>query len=236
MAASLVRSSVGGGGDVDSVSVSFAATPTVGNVIIVKVAHYGGGAGSVGTGAVTDNQGNTYTRNAHLNHPNDANGQAAVFSAVANTSSGTFTVTCDPTGGPASHFTRIIIEEWSGLNTSDLFEAGNTGSANNSAAPVTGNIVTANRTMIAGVVSHNGAQTTISVGGTYTQTQETETVADMPINGEYKIVNAGTYTADWSLGANRQWECAAAAYNEATTTKPPRPVVVNQAVKRASVW
>lgn len=225
MAATLVQSAQGGVADGDSVAVNFSSTPTVGNVIVVKVAHYGGGAGSVGTSAVTDNQSNTYTRDAHLNHPNDNNGQSAVFRAVANTASGTFTVTCNPTGGPTGHFTRIIIEEWSGLDTADLVETSNTGSANSSTSPATGNLVTATRTMIAGTVSHNSGTTSITTGTNFTQVLETESNADMPIHGEYRIVDAGTYAATWTLGANSQWHCAAVAYNEAaaaTTRYIPR--------------
>jgi hypothetical protein len=194
-------------GSVASVGKAFTSNVTAGNSIIV-----GGVTATADMPAGSVTGGGTYTRDVILQRA--TNERAAKFHAHSATGGAT-TVTLDATG---SDVQSIEIEEVSGLDTAGTVVTAS-GSNASSGNPVTGNLVTSGNCYVSGVMTNGaGSATTMTPGGTYNQVFEDEDVTDMPINGMYKIVAAGTYTADWTMNAARSWVCVAAAYPEATAS------------------
>ena len=110
----------------DSANLSFDATPSVGNLIAVAVASYNG---DLGTGAVTDNQGNTYS----LRKKQDLGGGSyvGIYRAIVGTASGTFTITVNPDGSSAD-FTFAIAEFSGNASSPDDLINGDTQSGTSS--------------------------------------------------------------------------------------------------------
>lgn len=94
-----------------SLTATFDTTPAVGRLICV----FGYATGGLPT--IADNQGNTYTQRA-------SEGYAAVWgrlwTAPANTSSGSFTLTLTPSSG--SQILSLVVFEIANWNTSPVFE------------------------------------------------------------------------------------------------------------------
>ncbi len=219
----------------DSVSGSFAALPAVGNHVIVKC--WGSDDDSAfdfGTGAVTDNQGNTYTRDVHpATAQIAASGfyhNCSIFSCKVGTSSGTFTVTANPAG--AGSFGAIVFEaeEVSGLDPTAWFDVGASASGNTN-APATGNtpsIANADSYQ-ASVLScaeagGDGIFTSItveSVTPAWTQRAE-ELDGDTYEGGESDsriLTTTGAKSCSWSTSntGNAYWVCATGVYKGAGT-------------------
>jgi len=192
-------------GSVASVSKAFASDVTSGNCLVVGCI----ASGTVDWTAamVTDTLTNTYTQAIRINTTaNDAEMQIA--RVLSSASGGPCTVTIDMT---ASDVQSIGIAECS--LTSGAANATATGQ-NTGTAVVTGNIVTTGGVdvIIFALASHDGATTTMAEGGTYTPIFKDTDGTDMPISWMYKEVVSGTYTADWTYGASRTWDCCAAAF------------------------
>lgn len=99
----------------DTAVVSFAATPAVGNHVLVLCSEYLP-AGDTIDATCTDNQGNTYTRIGYspLLAAWGGNYFSQAFIAPISTASGTFTVTVDQNG--ASSYYTVGIFEISGVD------------------------------------------------------------------------------------------------------------------------
>lgn len=191
-----------------SVAKAFASNVTAGNAIIVGVTSF---SAALNAGSCTDSLGNTYTR---LAAPAvDGSVQTTIYYAM-NIAGGACTVTITPgDSGDVS----LVISEFSGLATSSMADQSATGTPNSTtpATAATGTTAQADE-LVYGVGGHSGAAATISPGGTFTQAAENESVALMPISGEYKIVSAvATYTADWTLSAARTWVCMVGTFKAA---------------------
>lgn len=213
MAATFVQGTgVQSTGSVASLAKAFASNLGANSLVVAS------GVGNAETGltttSVTDSKSNSYTRDVNLADPGTPTTQCAIYSAQ-NSTSGACTVTLDPTG---SDTVSLGIAEFSGMATSSPVSTTATGNGN-SGSPVTGNLVTSGNTAIVAIVSHAGATNTLTPGGTYTQIAEDEDATEMPFNNFYKIVGAGTYTADASIGATVKWVIVAVAYKEAPAGK-----------------
>jgi hypothetical protein len=178
----------------DTLALSFDATPTVNNLIVVGVSAFNG----VTTCTVSDNQGNTWAQAAER-LSGDSSTRASLHYAVAATSSGTFTVTTNPSG--ASSDITIVIAEFSGMATSSVL-----GNVNNnggtSTTPSSGSATTTVASeLVVGVVSHTGTDRTITEDGGWTLIREDEGGSShMPISMIYQEPAAGSYNAGWTIG------------------------------------
>ena len=98
---------------------SFATLPTVGNHVIVGSGLWT--SGTLGIDAVTDNQSNSYAENGD---PGIGNGTATLYSCKVATSSGTYTLTLDPTSASGNYAAWGAVEV-SGLDaTTHLDQTG----------------------------------------------------------------------------------------------------------------
>ncbi len=106
-----------------SVSVTFQATPTPGNAIIVGCMG-DGGSKTLAPNGVSDNQANTYTQVAFQNYV--GSGQPTALYISSNiAASGPFTVTCS--GVDQVDAINIFAVEYSGLAATDVLDGTSTG-------------------------------------------------------------------------------------------------------------
>jgi hypothetical protein len=222
MAYALVQSKTGFATGADSYSLSFDSTPTAGNLIVCGVGAYNG----VTTCTASDNQGNTWAQ-AVQRLSGGTGERSSLHYAVATTSSGTFTVTVNPSG--ASSDITIVIAEFSGNASSSVLGNTNNGGGT-STSPSSGSVsTTESGELVVGNVSHAGSDRTITEGGGWTLIREDEGgSAHMPISMIYQIVpSASSVTATWTLGTGAvEWMAVAAAFKPsaaAATSFPFRP-------------
>jgi hypothetical protein len=196
MAYALVQSRKSVSNSANSTALSFTSLPTVGRLIVVAVATY---AGNIGTSAVSDNQGNSYTRSA-VAQPDGQDSDAALFWAIATTSAGTFTVTVNPDGTSAD--ITFIIAEFSGNASSPADQATNSPTNAQSTSATSGNITPSEANCLwVGVLTHCGTNRTITeTNGTRIDEDEGGT-SNMPISMTYKVQTAAaTEAATWTIG------------------------------------
>jgi hypothetical protein len=193
-------------GGYPSASVSFSSTPTVGNLLIAYI-NFGPNYGGTITGAtVTDNQGNTWATAAFsiLN-----NGAGAISYCVPTTSSGTFTVTAQPTvSGTSDAAVGVALQEWSGMSATPFDQSGTSNAI--SGSPFTVTASGANATADSLVCALLTARSTItaidnnppSTGYTHVFSSLTSGATE-PAVASYKVVTAGeTSSADWGTVTN----------------------------------
>ena len=179
-----------------TVVISFDSLPTAGHTVVVAVAGY---QVTWGAGDVTDNQSNTYTLQV-VQSSNDAD--CAIYTANNVNSSGTFTVTVDPS---ATVYPAMVISEWEGVdNTTPVDDSSN--NSGTSTGPDTGSI-TASDAVVA-VVTQASSTATITEDGGYTLIYEAEnSSSQMPISCIYKEVS-GADNPGWTLQFSYEWGAA----------------------------
>jgi len=200
-------------------ALSFTSTPAVNSEIVAIIAHDTSDVPS----SVTDNKGNTYTERQSV-PVGGGSGTVVIYTAKAATSSGTFTITFN---GMASGFGKqIVIEEWAGTDTAsgDSFDAVSADATGTSTSPsASATAVAANVTVI-GVVTHYGADTTISQSDTL-DLEEEDADAGMPIGVQYRVgaAGGGSVSSSQTFGASRPWAAITLTLAEAggggTTTR-----------------
>lgn len=222
--------------DVNTKAASFATLPTVGNFIVVCVAvsHFFN-TGDINTSGVTDNQGNTYTRDNISTHPGAW--IAAIFSAQVETSSGTFTITVN--GVNSDDGLWFVASEYSGIETSGALDQ--TAASNGSGNPhQTGALVgaTAQQDELEVVFIYNnnatsGAITVDTVTPAYTSIGQQITTANGSNSSNpagdcsYRILTSITSDgASWTVGSNFDYSAVACTYKQAGA--PPAPSVGNR--------
>jgi hypothetical protein len=198
-------------GAVDSIAVAFASSLTAGNTIVAPViSNYDGIVAS----EVTDTRSHTYVRDVVI-AKGAGSFKAAAIMRVSTITGGACTVTYN---GPGTDWLILNISEWSGMAAAPLSGTG-TGEGN-SAAPVSASFGPTGPCTVIGMLAHDNVTTGITEGATYTLLDEAEDrVASFPFGSEYKLVGAGTYTADWTLGISSEWSCVAAAYLDASAVE-----------------
>lgn len=182
-------------GGVNSQALSFTTTPTVGNLILVALSTY---AGNIGTSAITDNQGNTYTRRS-LAEPEGQDTDVAIFTAIASTSSGTFTVTANPDGTSAD--LTMVIMDFSGCDA-DPFDQQSSGTGNGTAVSTGNATPSVDGALMVAAMTHAGTDRTITEEAGWTLIYENEGgSSNMPISVVYKVQStAAAEDADWTIG------------------------------------
>ncbi len=193
----------------DSGNLSFDATPTVGNLILVAVSSW---QGDLGTGAVTDNQGNTYTRRPKQEFATDAD--VAIFSAIASTASGTFTITVNPTG--ASCDFTFSIAEFSGVNA-DPFDGQTSGTGTGTSVSSGSLLPSVNNCLWVGAMTHGTTDTSIQeTNGTLIYENQGGS-SNMPLSFVYKVqTTAASEAATWTIGASATWGAVIASFKPAS--------------------
>jgi len=206
---SLVQSKSTIAGSADSVNISLDALPAIGDLVIVEAASWNG---DLGSSAVTDNQGNTYTRQAYAWNSGTTTG-VAIFSTVVATSSGTFTITFNPTGSSAE--ICLNVSEWSG-NASSPVDQNNTNQSNGTSA-TTGSITpTEDNELLIAVMSHSSTDRTLTESnGTLLYENEGGTL-NQPIAVAYKIQSTATSEGGaWTIGTGSvDWVACVASYKK----------------------
>lgn len=182
-----------------TVTCTFATTPGVGNAVIAAIYYYNFN-GSV-TNAVTDNQGNSYTNRTDVaGDPTSTKIQNQIWTALASTSSGTFTVTATTSAGT---YIVVHIYEVSGAGTFDQSGTANVTSSSSSVTVTTGGATaTANEIIFGSFSWANGSPTSETPGSGYTAGEETLSIVNTLVGGfeAYQIVSAtGTYSPNSTL-------------------------------------
>jgi hypothetical protein len=217
------------GGNVTSLSKAYTSNVTAGNLLVVGIIGNKSAAAPTFTGTPPSGNSNTFLQRVTNLSPSGTS-RADVWSAK-NCNGGATTILVTPS---ASSFISLGIAEDSGADTTA--PEGNTGTGGaTSTAPATGTITVATAgEIIYGVVSQEGSTATITVAGGGTEIFENESVTNMPINWQWKIVSVNS-TVSWTLGSSQPWLCAAAAFKAgATTVKLPAPYIVMNALTRAA--
>ena len=139
---------------------SFDVNPTATNLVVVAV--FGRNAANMvfPTNAVTDNQGNTYTRSKHVSLGIRS---CAIFYCGNVTASGTFTITIAPTTTSLNYFEAVAFEV-AGMATTSVADSidGNTGGASPSTQAATPLNTQADEFAVA-VCSVNNSPATLTV-------------------------------------------------------------------------
>jgi hypothetical protein len=206
-----------GGADSSSLSI----TPTAGNLLVLGSAIFY----SAGTGGVrTVSGGGTWSSAGEFN--GDATSWVCL-DYTASATGGASTVTCNPNGATAD--IDLSCAEFSGHAASPLDKSNVTNSAVASSTPnvASGVLAQANEVIVA-MCSHTGGNTSIAPDATYTQIGENENNSTgQTYNMQFKIVaSTSSDTADWTLGAARDWFALLASFQESAgggATPSPRP-------------
>lgn len=201
-------------GSVASLSKAFTSNVSFGTLLIA--ATIGNNGTRHGASSCADDRSNAYTRDVNFTDPGVALTQGCVYSAQSG-SAGACTVTLTPTGG--NDFVSMGIAEFSGMFRTSPLDTTATGNGS-STSPASGTLTTSQTDVIVGVMSFDGSNTAIGVGGSYNLIFEDEDTTDMPISSEYRITSADV-TASFTLGASRAWIVSAAAYKEAPVSLAP---------------
>lgn len=191
-----------------SYSRAFVSSVTAGNTLVALAAAW---SATLGTGAVTDSQGNTWTRQVAALNNDGVTIVAAIYTATAG-STGACTVTVTPNAGT---WMALSIAECSGINAignSGIYEGSATGFAAASSA-----VSTAHDAVLFGVLRY-AVGATMTEGAGWSVISEDETFANVP-NAEISRTEAasGTFTASWSLtGGAVSWAAIACLALEGT--------------------
>lgn len=227
MALSVVRNTgKASDADVSLSTKSFAATPTVGNLIVVCIS--GWNAGTFGVTNVTDNQGNSYSR-AGTQPSSSGLCRADVWYAKATTSSGTFTISV--TCASASYLEWVGVEVSGQDATSPFDKDANANSATGDAA--TGSTATLSQAdeivFAVAAMSNNDTNINVTTPTGYTNlTTNQDATATIGHECSYKIVAATTaVSASWTHDNTAQdgWSCKVATFKQAAgAAATSRPV------------
>lgn len=186
-------------------SISFDTLPTVGNKIIVGVAIWNT---AIGTGDITDNQGNTYTRDV-TRSPGASKANVALFSAPVGTSAGTFTISWGGASAPT-----LFIFEYSGIAASSAFDQSNTHDDTTTAVSAGAVTTTTDGELYIALTSNdNGTDDGIKFdasGGPGKQIEDLNGSSSQNGCVSAMVANQGTYTPAWTLdGTQNSFSCVA---------------------------
>lgn len=187
-------------------AVTLDATPTVGNIIILAVE-----TGSISLGLnVIDNQGNGYSRIAATR--NGSGNEAAIWCAVAATSSGTFTITASQA---TNSFSTVFAIEYSGASCNVDKNDGASGATSPYSC---GSFTTVNANdLVLTTIVDSGSPTTFtpSSGFTARVTQVNASFVAGSI-ADNIVTSTATFTPTWTVDANAASACSTTALTAAT--------------------
>lgn len=197
--------SAGATGTASSQAVSFSATPTVGNHVILGI--YFRGSNPTATQTLTDNQGNTYA----FDKTTVTTGSYTLISASTKiaTASGTFTVTYTP--GSFTQNIQVIVTEMSGLATASWADVGAVAGGSSSGSHSSGTTATTAQAteLLAGLGFMACAACAITAGSGYTKLEQVAASGFTTFFQAKTVASTGTYAAaftdsqgfgDWASG------------------------------------
>lgn len=195
-----------------SAALSFVSPTTAGNAIVVAVSTYNGAAGGMHASAVTDNNGNTYTR-IEARGPVGVNA-TALFLALNIAGRSGHQITCAPSDD-ASQFFTLAIAELDEIPTSAAVDV-SVNAAGSSAAPTANLVTTVADTILIGVISHDAntaSNRTYTIGSGYTELYNHGNggVAPPLFFQTKQVASATTHAFDASLNSTAPWMIAAMA-------------------------
>lgn len=195
-----------------SAALSFVSPTTAGNAIVVAVSTYNGAAGGMHASAVTDNNGNTYTR-IEARGPVGVNA-TALFLALNIAGRSGHQITCAPSDD-ASQFFTLAIAELDEIPTSSAVDV-SVNAAGSSAAPTANLVTTVADTILIGVISHDAntaSNRTYTIGSGYTELYNHGNggVAPPLFFQTKQVASATTHAFDASLNSTAPWMIAAMA-------------------------
>lgn len=196
-----------------SASLTFASPTTSGNTIIVGVSTYNGAAGGLHANAVTDNKGNTYTRQ-QARGPVGVNA-TAIYYCTNITGGSSHQITCAPSDDASQYFTMWICEDDAIATTGTVDTSSN--NAGTSTAPSTSLTTTVADTIVYAVFSHDantGSNRTYTAGSGYTELHNFGNGGSAPplLAERREFTATGTYAADCSLNSSVPWMAVAVAF------------------------
>lgn len=203
----------------DNSAASFTSTPTVGNMIVVCVFGWRVPGGfDMPTNGVTDNQGNTYTRAVQSSLMPTANdGSASIFYAYNVASSGTFTITVDPTG-TGNYFSWSATEVAGAARSSDPKDqtTSSTGSTNTPSTGTTSATAQNNEIVFINLTTNQtGSPAVESVTPAWNEIfEQTDPINHFPGEVDYRVISSsGTQSGSWTIGnTGPRWAAAIATF------------------------
>jgi hypothetical protein len=219
MAVSIVqRKAVNNGSEADQVlDLSFDSLPSAGRAVVVACFGYLSSI-DFGTGSVTDNQGNTYTRRTSATIGTAA--QLAIYDCLSiGSPSGTFTVSID--GGSAGTLKIIaVILEVAGLST---FEGQNTATGSSTAPSVTRTVAAASAFQVSAAMAAANQESIVVGVLSPTWTEEAEQLSYSSymageIDSRVADIGTGDFTAAWTLATSASWAAGVAVYTAAAAS------------------
>ena len=206
-----------------SVAATFTGATTVGNLAVAVVTGFSSGATTPSATGVTDNKGNTWTRNAFTTTAAGGGNWSAVYSAPITTGGTTHTVTF---AEASMLIANLDLAEVSGQTTvGSPFDK----SASNSATGVayttgsTGALTQSDEIVFVSVGIDTGAIATVTEDATYTLIGEEQNGTDCVGNVAYKIVSATTaINHAWTTTfPSSPWAALAATFKVSLPGHPP---------------
>jgi hypothetical protein len=211
-APSIVRQCGAQTGAQNGVSASFAALPSTGNLIVVCGGAYLTSEGSR-TFTLSDNQANTYTRQAFLEVA--GNVAVAIWTAPVTTSAGTFTLTATNAGtSNGDEYQSIAALEVSGHDTGTLLEAAAVTNSGTSTTPSANLTDTTNDCLKIATCTAANVVTLNSANNGFTLFTNAYTLnSSFQMNGAAHLSVTGANTVDpsWTLSGSSLWAAAALA-------------------------
>ncbi len=216
-AISYVQSISTNGGNLTSLSASFASNNTAGNLIIVVA----GWAGTTITASVSDSNGNTYQTAVG---PTTGVGSRGQMFYAENIAGGANTVTVAFSASVSG--AHLLIHEYSGIATSNSLDQV-TSATGSSTVCDTGSVTTTQADAL--LFASCGAETdptTITAGTGYTL-RELVGAAGKTATEDQIVSATGTYNATFTLGASAPWLASLATFKAASVNNPPSVVSVS---------
>ena len=227
MAATRVQSKTGTTSPGATLNITLDSNVTAGNLLTAQVSVYN----TLNTAICTVTGGGTW--NTHVSNQNGAN--SVHIASAENATGGATTVTITITGSIGDRYVTAVVEEWSGVPTTGVFDvsASNTGTGTSVTTGTTAAKAQNNELVLAlvGCAGDNAAVMT----GFSTSYLLNNSASFQSIGACYKSVNAsGTESASVTLGGSEDWAAAIATFKEASGGTPVGQVAETDAAQPMS--
>ena len=189
---------------VTSKAVSFSASVTAGNLVVVAVSAYSSATASVAS--VIDSKGNTYTKAVQYPATPSGNHSLSVWYTANALGGASFSVTAKaPTGN--NEYLSVAIHEYQGLAATAVVEATCSNSGTGTSASTSTCTTTRSDDLLFSAFLHQAAGTvTATAGAGYTKRQSMTNGSYEPVVTEDKNTsNPGNYAGILTWGSSVTW-------------------------------
>lgn len=205
-----------------SISVTVpAGGVAAGNLLVVAVG-FGGLTSRDVTGS--DSGSNTYQTDVRADKTTNQTPHVVVLSALVGTAlAASDTITMSFVGGTVN-YPLMIVYEYSGLAASSWLDA-SAGDIGSSAAPDSGSdTTTVADTLLIGACCYDVVGGNYTAGSGYVELHENSNTTKRLQMEEDIVSSTGSYNADGSLAASKDWAQVFAAYKQASTAASLPPI------------